>query len=107
MALAVHDLSARMFFPAKDVKVIIDGNSYRGAIPFTHECVVKGDAQSMAIACASIVAKVTRDRIMDDYDRMYPVYGFKAHKGYPTRAHRDAVKAFGFSPIHRKTFRIR
>ncbi len=107
MTRAVHALAAQMPCPPDAVKVIIDGNAYRGDIPFAHECVVKGDAQSLAIACASIVAKVTRDRIMDDYDRLYPAYGFKAHKGYPTQAHRDAVKAFGFSPIHRKTFRVR
>jgi len=106
MTLAVSDLSTRMPFSAADVKVLIDGNSYHGAIPYTCECVVRGDAQSLAIACASIVAKVTRDRIMDAYDREYPCYGFKAHKGYPTRAHREAVKMFGFSPVHRTTFRV-
>jgi ribonuclease HII len=69
------------------------------------EPIVKGDARSISIAAASIVAKVTRDRLMADYHRQYPQYGFSRHKGYPTRAHRQAVAAHGPSPIHRKTFK--
>jgi ribonuclease HII len=67
--------------------------------------IVKGDARSASIAAASIVAKVTRDRLMASYHAQYPEYGFAQHKGYPTRAHRDAVKKFGASPIHRYTFK--
>ncbi len=65
----------------------------------------KGDSLSISIAAASIVAKVTRDRIMVDFDRTYPEYGFSKHKGYPTKTHREAIRKFGCSPIHRKTFK--
>ncbi len=65
----------------------------------------KGDSQSISIAAASIVAKVTRDRMMQKYHRQYPQYGFAAHKGYPTKAHREAIREFGCCAIHRKTFK--
>ena len=82
---------------------LIDGNTSRGfAIPT--QTVVGGDAKSPSIAAASILAKVTRDRMCADMDAQYPMYGFAGHKGYPTRAHMDAVRAYGPSPIHRKTF---
>lgn len=66
--------------------------------------IIKGDAKSLTIASASILAKVTRDRIMAEYDLQYPEYGFAKHKGYGTKAHIDAIRQFGPSPIHRKTF---
>ena len=66
--------------------------------------IVHGDAKSVSIAAASIVAKVTRDRLMEDYDRIYPEYGFAAHKGYGTAAHIEALKKYGPCPIHRRTF---
>lgn len=67
--------------------------------------VKSGDSLSVSIASASIIAKVTRDRIMDDYDMIYPEYGFRTHKGYPTSAHKAAIARSGASPVHRKTFR--
>ncbi len=66
--------------------------------------IIKGDAKSLTIASASILAKVTRDRIMIEYDSMYPEYGFAKHKGYGTKAHIEAIKEYGPCPIHRKTF---
>lgn len=66
--------------------------------------IVGGDGKSITIAAASIIAKVTRDRMMDEYDREYPQYGFGKHKGYGTAAHREAIREFGPLPIHRKTF---
>lgn len=66
--------------------------------------IVKGDALSYSIAAASIIAKVTRDRLMRNYDKMYPQYGFAQNKGYGTKAHIAALRAAGESPIHRKTF---
>jgi ribonuclease HII len=66
---------------------------------------VKGDQRSASIAAASILAKVTRDRMMAEYERRYPGYGFGRHKGYPTQAHRRALRALGPTPIHRTTFR--
>lgn len=66
--------------------------------------IIKGDAKSVSIAAASIIAKVTRDRMMAEYDKMYPGYGFAAHKGYGTKMHIQALGELGASPIHRKTF---
>ena len=66
--------------------------------------VIKGDAKCLSVAAASILAKVTRDRLMEEYDRQYPEYGFAAHKGYGTRAHIEALKKYGPCPIHRRTF---
>lgn len=66
--------------------------------------IVKGDAKSYNIACASILAKVTRDRLMCDMDNVYPGYNFKKHKGYGTKEHIEAIRTLGASPIHRKSF---
>ena len=66
--------------------------------------IIKGDAKSLSIASASIIAKVTRDRLMYRYDELYPEYGFAKHKGYGTKQHRDALAEYGACPIHRKTF---
>ncbi|RWX51771.1 Ribonuclease HII, partial [Candidatus Electrothrix marina] len=65
----------------------------------------KGESKSASIAAASIIAKVTRDRLMAEYHLQYPQYNFQQHKGYPTKAHRAAIAEFGPSPIHRKTFK--
>ena len=69
------------------------------------EAIVSGDSRCVSVMAASILAKVTRDRLMLEYDRAYPGYGFASHKGYPTKAHLAALSALGPSPIHRKTFR--
>ncbi len=66
--------------------------------------IIKGDAKSLSIAAASVIAKVTRDRIMDEYDDVYPEYGFAAHKGYGTVQHIAAIRKYGPTPIHRRTF---
>ncbi len=68
------------------------------------EAIIKGDAKSLSIAAASIIAKVTRDRIMLEYHRQYPWYGFDRNKGYGTKAHYQGIGAYGITPIHRKTF---
>jgi ribonuclease HII len=83
--------------------VLVDGNK----IPRWHysaEAVVKGDARVAAIAAASILAKVTRDREMLVFDQEYPGYGFAKHKGYPTQFHRDAIQSLGITPIHRRSY---
>ena len=83
--------------------VLIDGNkSFHSALKT--KTVVKGDAKSFSIAAASIIAKVTRDRIMREASNKFPEYCWAKNKGYGTRAHRDAIKKFGASPFHRKTF---
>ena len=73
-------------------------------IPLPWTAVVKGDAQIYSVAAASIVAKVTRDRIMREYDRQYPEYGFAQHKGYGTKEHMDAIRKYGPTPLHRRSF---
>lgn len=84
--------------------LLVDGNQpVKRAI--AQKTLVRGDSRSVSIAAASIVAKVTRDRLMKDYHRLYPAYGFSRHKGYPTRVHRDALDAFGSCPIHRCSFK--
>jgi ribonuclease HII len=89
--------------PQGRIHIIVDGNVALDIdLPFTN--IIRGDSKSKTIACASIVAKVIRDRIMSLYDKMYPQYGFLQHKGYPTKKHRLLVKRFGPSTIHRKTF---
>lgn len=83
--------------------VLIDGNTSR-FITQKHLCIVKGDAKSASIAAASIIAKVTRDRLMADYDKIYPEYNFSKHKGYPTREHIELIRKYGPCDIHRTTF---
>ena len=83
--------------------VLIDGNQMID-IDIDAQTVVSGDAKSESIAAASIIAKVTRDRLLKDYDKKYPEYGFAKHKGYGTKAHIEAIKKYGLTPIHRKSF---
>ncbi len=86
---------------------LVDGNRDKGrtsAITTPHETIVKGDSLSASIAAASVLAKVSRDHMMLDYDLQYPQYGFKQHKGYGTAAHTAAILAHGPCPIHRQTF---
>ena len=82
---------------------LIDGNIDRD-FPIPAQAVIKGDARSMSIAAASILAKVTRDRLCEEMDRAYPQYGIAKHKGYGTKAHMDALREHGPAPIHRTKF---
>jgi ribonuclease HII len=82
---------------------LVDGLRVK-SIPFPQTALVKGDARSYSIAAASVLAKVTRDRLMRDFDRQFPHYGFAGHKGYGTAAHLEAIAAHGPCPIHRKSF---
>jgi len=84
--------------------LLIDGNIFRTKLPYQFQTIVEGDAKSLSIACASIIAKVYRDHIFNVYDKIFPQYGFAKHKGYPTKDHRLAIKKHGSSIIHRKTF---
>jgi ribonuclease HII len=87
--------------------VLIDGNlPVPDFFDLPQKPVVKGDQLSINIAAASILAKVTRDRMMIEYDRQYPEYGFAVHKGYGTRQHIEAIRKYGLSPIHRKSFKL-
>ena len=85
---------------------LIDGNMSRGFEVAT-KTVVHGDAISQSIAAASILAKVTRDRLCYEYDKEYPEYGFAKHKGYGTKLHTDAIKQYGITPIHRPSFLVK
>lgn len=82
--------------------VLTDCMDIDASVPYMS--IVKGDSKSSSIASASIIAKVTRDRIMDDLDKEYPMYGFKKHKGYGTKLHMERLKEYGASSVHRKSF---
>jgi ribonuclease HII len=84
--------------------VLVDGEAAIPQLPWNQEAVVGGDGKSLAIACASVVAKVWRDRLMADLDRRYPGYGFARHKGYATSEHLEALARLGPCPIHRRSF---
>ena len=100
-SLAMHNAVAALKTPADFV--MIDGNDN---IPYEipYKYVIKGDAKSQTIAAASILAKVSRDRLMEELDKDYPEYGFSKHKGYGTKDHIAAIQKFGVSDIHRKSF---
>ncbi|RPJ81889.1 MAG: ribonuclease HII [Deltaproteobacteria bacterium] len=98
MGIAVNNLH-----PAPDF-VLIDGIFH---IPsdIPQKTIKKGDSLSISIASASIIAKVTRDRLMEKYHQQYPLFAFNKHKGYPTKSHREAIRKHGSCPIHRKSFK--
>ena len=98
MAMSVDNLN-----PQPDY-LLIDGK-FKIPSVLPQEPIVKGDSLSISIAAASIVAKVTRDRLMERYHIDYPEFGFARHKGYPTRAHKEAINKFGCCPIHRRSFK--
>jgi ribonuclease HII len=85
--------------------LMVDGPHLIPELDMLQIPLINGDAQCPLIGAASILAKVTRDRIMERYHKLFPQYGFDRHKGYPTREHRQALKQFGPSPIHRRNFR--
>ena len=89
----------------QEVMLLIDGNIFRTRLSYQYKTIIGGDSKSLSIACASIIAKVYRDRILGVYDKIFPQYGFAKHKGYPTKEHRLAIKEHGASIIHRKSFR--
>lgn len=99
-------LAMRRAIDGLDIKAdyaMIDGNKIP-PLDIDAECIVKGDAKSMSIACASILAKVSRDRLLYKYAEEYPMYGFDKHKGYGTKVHREAILKYGPCPYHRKSF---
>lgn len=104
MEEAIGQLITKLKQPDKRrIYVLVDGN-VKLDINYPIKNIIRGDSKSKSIASASILAKVTRDRIMSLYDKIYPQYGFIEHKGYPTKAHKLALKRFGPSVIHRTTF---
>ena len=112
MESAIIDLLSN-FFRKKELKkkkisnkiyILIDGNRLSFGLPYKCKNIIAGDSKSLSIASASIIAKVIRDRIMSTYDRLYPQYGFRKHKGYATKQHLQALKINGPSLVHRKSF---
>lgn len=99
--LAMRRAVAALAAPAD--LLLVDGRPVPG-LPYPHRAIVKGDAQSLLIAAASVLAKVTRDREMLELDAQYPGYGFAQHKGYGTAAHLAALRTRGPSPVHRRSF---
>ena len=95
---------AVLALPLSPNTALIDGNKLPN-LPCEAQAIVKGDSRSLSIAAASIIAKVTRDRLMVEADARYPGYGLAGHKGYPTKAHMETVRDLGPSPIHRFSFK--
>lgn len=102
-ALLAMEISVKKLTTKPDY-LLIDGNQ-RTSLMLMQETIVKGDSKSCSIAAASILAKVARDSIMEEYHSIYPEYNFKSHKGYPTKEHYQAIKEHGPCPIHRKSFK--
>lgn len=102
---ATHRAMARAVtnLPSPPDFILVDGLPVSG-LPCQSESIVKGDALSLSIAASSVIAKVTRDRLMREMDSLYPEYGFAQHKGYGTKAHMTALKKYGPCPIHRMSF---
>lgn len=84
--------------------ILVDALTGIDTIGIPYKSIIKGDAKSYSIGAASIIAKVTRDRIMREWDKVYPQYGFAGHKGYGTAKHMQAIREYGICPLHRKTF---
>ncbi len=98
MHMAIEELKVKPDYILIDAEKKVDTNG----IPYLP--IIKGDALSISIGAASIIAKVTRDRMMREYDKIFPMYGFEKHKGYGTKAHVEAIKENGLCMIHRKSF---
>ena len=97
MREAIHNLSVKPDILLNDAVTIPE-------VTIQQVPIIKGDAKSISIGAASIIAKVTRDRLMEEYDKVLPEYGFASNKGYGTKAHIEALKKYGPTPIHRKSF---
>lgn len=103
MRRAIKDLEKKGV-SLEDKRILVDGNHKIRECTLNQEAIIKGDGKSLAIAAASIIAKVTRDRMMIELDKKYPGYGFISHKGYGTKKHRDVLIEKGKTPIHRVSF---
>jgi ribonuclease HII len=101
--LFATEIEKSTFQPTVSCQILIDGLPLRN-FPYPHQGIVSGDARSLCVAMASIVAKVMRDRLMDELDKVHPGYGFAQHKGYGTEEHREAILRLGRSVSHRDSF---
>ncbi|UGU14423.1 ribonuclease HII [Sinomicrobium kalidii] len=100
MHRAIDQLSAIPEF------ILVDGNRFKPYKDIPYECIVKGDSKYMSIAAASVLAKTHRDAYMEKIHEEYPMYNWKKNKGYPTKEHREAIKKYGVTKYHRKSFRL-
>ena len=102
--LAMHNAIDKLFY--KPSHIIVDGNRFKPYNDISHTCIIKGDSKFMSIAAASVLAKTARDAYMIKLHEEYPMYNWKKNKGYPTKEHRAAIKKYGISKYHRKTFKL-
>ena len=105
MKAALTDLKQELPKGGVPLHLLLDGNQLLPSYSGSQETVVSGDSTVRSIAAASIIAKVTRDRMLDEYEVLYPQYGFGQHKGYGTKVHMDALRKYGPTPIHRISFK--
>ena len=99
-----EDLNRKLKDVIKPEIILVDALTKIDTDNIPYKSIIKGDSKSYSIAAASIIAKVTRDRIMRQWDEVYPMYGFAKHKGYGTAAHISAIKEYGLCPLHRRSF---
>lgn len=102
--LAMHRAIKKL--TPKPQYIAVDGNRFKPVLDIPHQTVVKGDGKYLHIAAASILAKTERDAFMKKIDQEFPKYNWRKNKGYPTKEHREAIKKFGSTPYHRKSFRL-
>ncbi|MGB3149783.1 MAG: ribonuclease HII [Maribacter sp.] len=102
--LAMHKSIAQLNTAPKFI--IVDGNRFNPYKDIPYECIIKGDSKYMSIAAASVLAKTYRDDYMEALHEEYPMYNWKKNKGYPTKEHREAIKKFGITKYHRKSFKL-
>lgn len=100
MHLALNQLKTRPDF------ILVDGNRFKAYHSTPHQCIIKGDSKILSIAAASILAKNYRDHLMLKLHHQYPEYSWDRNVGYPTKAHREAIKKYGITPWHRKSFKL-
>ena len=102
--LAMHRALDKIKLPFESI--LVDGNRFKKYKDSEHHCIIKGDGKYLNIAAASILAKTYRDELMENLDEEFPVYSWKKNKGYPTKAHRAAIREFGVNENHRLSFRL-
>jgi ribonuclease HII len=102
--LAMHKALNQIEKPFNSI--LVDGNRFHSYKDIEHHCIIKGDGKFLNIAAASILAKTSRDEIMEQLDEIHPQYQWRNNKGYPTKMHRSAIEEFGITSHHRKTFRL-
>lgn len=86
--------------------ILVDGNRFKNYENVPHQCIIKGDAEFLSIAAASVLAKTYRDAYMEQIHEEFPMYNWKQNKGYPTSEHREAIKKYGTTIYHRKSFKL-